>query len=162
MSNTSSVLELLKSNRFLHLGTCKDNVPSVSLMNFSLVQPEGGDRPVIILASPRDTVKLENIQANPNVSLLIHDYVTPSSSEGTNLASYLQKINQSELSQRSATISGRARIAQGDEAEYFRKKHLQAHKDAACFIDNADIIVVEMDRGKIADSRNNITQFDIN
>lgn len=138
------------------------------------------DGAVVVLATKRDTQKYENILHNPNVSLLIHDWVTartvgqgdgaPSGpSAGTTsgsspygLAQYLQKLNQAELSSVSATLDGHATLTKGDEAEFFRQKIL-AHnsREARCFIEDAEIVLVHITSATVANSRNQVESYDV-
>jgi len=169
MSFPSSVDELLKNNNLLHLATSKDDVPSVSLMSFSYVEPTDSRPATIILSSPPGTQKVSNIKANPKVSVLIHDWTSQRHASDAaarghavgNLSQYLEKINQSQLGQTSVTLYGHARIPMGEEAEYFRAKHLEANPDSACFIKDADIVLVVPHTAKVADSNNNVQSFDL-
>ncbi|KAH3902454.1 pyridoxal 5'-phosphate synthase SCDLUD_000031 [Saccharomycodes ludwigii] len=138
------LMNLLKTSKYLHLATAslKDATPSVALMNYTYIPNEKTykqqDGDLIILATHEDTGKYSNIKENPQVSLLIHDWVTakklslrknsqsstpvpPSSTqnmdgsnnEGMNtskLFNLLQELNQAELSQMSATLKGKAVI----------------------------------------------------
>lgn len=170
------VNELLLNNSLLQLGTSKDDVPSVSLMSFSFIPATDSTPPTIILSSEPNTQKIINIKANPNVSLLIHDWTShqnpnrssistgkslsvPKSS--TNISQFLEKLNQAQLSQTSVTLYGHARIPAGEEADYFRAKHLQINPDAACFIKNANIVLVVPHQAKVADSENHVQSFDL-
>lgn len=75
-----SVLNLLNSSRFIHLATCLDNKPHVSLMNYTFVRQR--DDNVVIVSTPRKTTKFENMLSNPNVSLLIHDWISVKNTAG--------------------------------------------------------------------------------
>ena len=58
----------------LHLATCIDNVPNVSLMNYTyLPSSPYSSSPVIVMTTNPASRKAINIIANSNVSLLVHD-----------------------------------------------------------------------------------------
>jgi hypothetical protein len=92
--------------------------------------------------------KMTNLLANPNVSLLVHDWVShrpptatttanarrlsgggPSVSptRSSSLASLLLNLNTSAMSSISATINGAARVVRAatDEERYYRQAHLE-------------------------------------
>ncbi|CAK7198935.1 hypothetical protein SEUCBS139899_001603 [Sporothrix eucalyptigena] len=78
----TEVVQCLENARFLHLATCVDNVPHVSLMNYTYLPSAAGApdhpiaAPVIVMTSNPASKKTHNIVANPNVSLLVHDWVS--------------------------------------------------------------------------------------
>jgi hypothetical protein len=56
------------------LATCIDNVPNVSLMNYTyLPSSPYSSSPVIVMTTNPASRKTTNIISNPNVSLLVHD-----------------------------------------------------------------------------------------
>lgn len=58
----------------LHLGTCTNNQPHVSLMNYTyLPSSPYSTEPTIIMTSNPSSKKANNLVENPNVSLLVHD-----------------------------------------------------------------------------------------
>ncbi|KAJ2905665.1 hypothetical protein MKZ38_004740 [Zalerion maritima] len=85
--------------------------------------------------------KSENLAANPNVSLLVHDWVShrppttsrrpsggsPGPENRSSLATLLLNLNTSSISSISATINGTAQIISGgtEEEAFFREKHLE-------------------------------------
>ncbi|CAK7216914.1 hypothetical protein SBRCBS47491_002985 [Sporothrix bragantina] len=78
----TEVVQCLENARFLHLATCVDNQPHVSLMNYTYL-PSAATAPdhpiaapVIVMTSNPASKKTHNIVANPNVSLLVHDWVS--------------------------------------------------------------------------------------
>jgi hypothetical protein len=106
--------------------------------------------PTIIMTTNPSSKKTSNLVSNPNVSLLVHDWVShrppvtaPSTATNnyareaspeargsvgrSSLASLLANLNTSALSSISATINGVARLVeQGTEEEKFlREKHLE-------------------------------------
>ncbi|PSR93984.1 hypothetical protein BD289DRAFT_428082 [Coniella lustricola] len=141
------VVQCLESARFLHLATCTNNIPTVSLMNYTYLPSSAfSPTPVIIMTTNPASKKTSNLQSNPHVSLLVHDWVShrpPTSSRrmsNTNntrgasisptrssLASLLLNLNTSAMSSISATINGSARLVdQGtDEERFYRGVHLE-------------------------------------
>ena len=68
------VVQCLENARFLHLATCTDNTPHVSLMNYTYLASSPYSRtPVIIMTTNPASKKMTNLASNPNVSLLVHD-----------------------------------------------------------------------------------------
>ncbi|KAF5130811.1 Pyridoxamine 5'-phosphate oxidase [Metarhizium anisopliae] len=135
------VVQCLENARFLHLATCTENVPHVSLMNYTyLPSSPYSSVPVIIMTTNPASRKTTNIIANPSVSLLVHDWVShrpptqgrrmsggsPGPEHRSSLASLLLNLNSSAMSSISATIGGAARLAPSgsDEEKYFTEQHL--------------------------------------
>lgn len=143
------VVQCLENARFLHLATCNENHPNVSLMNYTyLPSSPHSPTPVIIMTTNPASKKMTNLLANPNVSLLVHDWVShrpptatttaaarrlsgggPSVSptRSSSLASLLLNLNTSAMSSISATINGAARVVRAatDEERYYRQAHLE-------------------------------------
>lgn len=68
------VVQCLENARFLHLATCVDNMPHVSLMNYTyLPSSPYSNSPIIVMTTNPASKKMNNLVANPNVSLLVHD-----------------------------------------------------------------------------------------
>ena len=130
----------------LHLGTCTNNKPHVSLMNYTYMPSSPYTSfPAIVMTAKPASKKCENLVANPNVSLLVHDWVSHrpptttsrrlsggSSPDGleyprSSLANLLVSLNTSSISSISATINGKARLVERDteEEKYYREKHLE-------------------------------------
>lgn len=65
-----TVTDVLNVSKLCHLATAEDGEPHLSLMNFTYHQPDE----VIIMSTRRDTKKFILLDANPKVSLLIHDF----------------------------------------------------------------------------------------
>ncbi|KAK8123129.1 hypothetical protein PG984_011799 [Apiospora sp. TS-2023a] len=136
------VVQCLDNARFLHLGTCTNNQPHVSLMNYTyLPSSPYSTEPTIIMTSNPSSKKANNLVENPNVSLLVHDWVShrpptqgrrpsggsPGPEHRSSLASLLQDMNASAISSTSATMNGIATlIPTGSEEErYYREQHLE-------------------------------------
>lgn len=181
-----SVLHLLGDGKYVHLGTASTSgVPDVALMNYyylpskELYTPESSEAgpevdPIskehtyIILASAKSSVKYKNISENPNVSLLLHDWTTAKKNLGksdltdqSNLLKLLKNLNQSELSQISATLSGLAKIvSNADELEYYRNKLLAQNPDAKVYIaEENSIILVKITTAKVCDKENHLKMY---
>ncbi|SCU83602.1 LADA_0C12442g1_1 [Lachancea dasiensis] len=199
------VLSLLKTSKYLHLATCSkpECIPSVSLMNYTYISPDrvyvpkgaehsSSDRcHFIIMATQRDTEKYENIIQNPQVSVLIHDWVTakklslrkssmsntPTPAEPaqvdpeqqnpdhpSRLLNLLQELNQSELSQMSATLRGYAEHldTSSDEFDYYEKELLKANPDARVYTrgENVSVVKVKLVNAKVSDRENNTKFYD--
>ncbi|KAI1324585.1 pyridoxamine 5'-phosphate oxidase [Xylariaceae sp. FL0255] len=138
----SDVVHCLENARFLNLATCVGNQPHVSLMNYTYLpaskHPSG---PVIIMTTNPSSKKFNNLQANPNVSVLVHDWVshrpaTRRLSSGnrperlSNLASFLVSLNTNAVSNISVSINGTAEIVKerssgGKTEEFYRQIHVE-------------------------------------
>ncbi|KAK9449847.1 uncharacterized protein V1518DRAFT_414832 [Limtongia smithiae] len=169
----ADVISLLRSSRFLQLGTSYRDYPHVSLMNYTYL-PQGSALPydneaVIVLTTDRHTKKFFNITANPRVSILVHDWVSkqtsPSSTAGgaDGLTQFLLSMNQAELSSISATLNGFARIVEDPaEAAFFKDKLVSSNPtDARTFIeaDDVAVILVKVSSARVVDSDNNIVNW---
>ncbi|KAK5991084.1 Pyridoxamine 5'-phosphate oxidase [Cladobotryum mycophilum] len=136
------VVQCLENARFLHLATCADNVPQVSLMNYTyLPSSQYSSSPIIIMTTNPASRKTTNIVTNPSVSLLVHDWVShrpptqgrrlsggsPGPENRSSLASLLLNLNSSAMSSISATIGGAARIAPigSPEEKFYVEQHLE-------------------------------------
>ncbi|KAA8914676.1 hypothetical protein FN846DRAFT_896904 [Sphaerosporella brunnea] len=173
------VITCLKNARYLHLATTGGLWPHVSLMNYTFLPsnphsingaPPGG--PVIILTVQHSTKKINNLLANPRVSLLVHDWVSHRAPLGTSttitttedrprqssLASLLTNLNSAELSSISATLFGHAHlIPQGSEYEqFYRQLHTEScvgSGESMCYLEGEDarIVVVTISWTRVAD-----------
>ncbi|SCU97459.1 LAME_0F19746g1_1 [Lachancea meyersii CBS 8951] len=205
------VLTLLKTSKYLHLATCSkpECIPSVSLMNYTYISPDRVYTPksspasssvatsnkkchYIIMATQKNTEKYENIIQNPQVSVLIHDWVTakklslrkssmsntptpaestqdsseqpPSADHPSRLLNLLQELNQSELSQMSATLRGYAEHLDSfsDEFNYYEQELLKANPDARVYTrgENVSVVKVKLVNAKVSDNENNTKFYD--
>ncbi|RKF78849.1 Pyridoxamine 5'-phosphate oxidase-like protein [Golovinomyces cichoracearum] len=150
MSNSlpPEVIQCLKNARFLHLATCTDLFPHVALMNYTYLPTSPYCKsPIIVMTTNPNSKKTHNLIKNPNVSLLVHDWVShrpptnnrrgtgpnsgcpPPEATGSSLASLLLNLNTSAMSSISATINGQARLVdKGTEEErYYREAHIDNH-----------------------------------
>ncbi|SPO00256.1 related to pyridoxamine phosphate oxidase [Cephalotrichum gorgonifer] len=132
------VVQCLENARFLHLATCVDNIPNVSLMSYTyLAESPYSSSPVIIMTTNNESKKTNNLLANQNVSLLVHDWVSHRPSRRlsggsphpppSSLASLLQNLNSEAMSSISATINGSATLLPPSypEERYYRERHLE-------------------------------------
>lgn len=101
--------------------------------------------PTIIMTTNPASKKMANLQQNPHVSLLVHDWVShrppttaaarrlsagnssPPRPPASSLASLLLNLNSSAMSSISATINGAARLVEPgtEEERYYRQMHLE-------------------------------------
>ncbi len=164
----NSVKQLLQNGKFLHLGTSYNDFPHVSLMNYLYLDtneatPYESD-PCIVISSPKNTTKYDNISHNSKVSVLIHDWTTTnalgvlggsgvngngsterashtrsgSGVEESHLYNLLQSINQAEFSNLSVTLSGEATVISDEDKEkneFFKNRLLNLNGDAKVFLD---------------------------
>ncbi|OJD24841.1 hypothetical protein ACJ73_03801 [Blastomyces percursus] len=140
------VVSCLKNSRFLHLATCDNLTPHVSLMSYTyLPSTPFTSHPTIIMTTNAASKKTLNLLSNPRVSLLVHDWVShrpptrstthhlardgspPPAATRSSLASLLLNINTSALSSISTTIIGEARFAEtgSEEEKWCKARHLE-------------------------------------
>ncbi|KAH8908064.1 hypothetical protein BR93DRAFT_937355 [Coniochaeta sp. PMI_546] len=134
----------LVNARFLHLATCTNNTPHVSLMNYTYLRPNSSpysSQPLIIMTTNPSSKKWTNLSSNPSVSLLVHDWVShrpptsgrrlsggsPGPEHRSSLASLLLNLNTQAVSSISATISGEAKLVEPgtEEEKFYREAHLE-------------------------------------
>lgn len=167
-----SVVKLLKSKRFVHLATCMNNIPHVSLMNYTYFSKEGNH--LIIISTPTCTTKYKNMEANPNVSLLVHDWVASNPASGeevgkrrNSLFELLTNINRSEISSVSVMLDGTAEIVDKNDKDYelFKSMHLNNafidEVQAQNYItkdDNA-LVVIKIQSCKVTDANDNVQLY---
>ncbi|ODV65289.1 hypothetical protein HYPBUDRAFT_163527 [Hyphopichia burtonii NRRL Y-1933] len=178
LSLPDSVVKLLKSTRFVHLATCKDNFPHVSLMNYTYYSKE--NEYYIITTSPKKTTKYENIISNPNVSLLVHDWISarnPDESTSDSVANkrrnslyeLLTNLNKSEISSVSVMINGKAEILSPhtdlEKFNFFKSLHLNNDSIDAIqsknYIESEDIalILIKVSSVKVTDTNDNVESY---
>jgi hypothetical protein len=157
----SEVISCLKNSRFvsgttkqdeeeqtnhaqLHLATCDDKTPHISLMSYTYLPSTPYDpHPTIIMTTNPASRKTNHLLSNPRVSLLVHDWVShrpptrattgdregspPPAATRSSLASLLLNLNTSALSSISTTICGEARFleAGSDEESWCKDRHLE-------------------------------------
>jgi hypothetical protein len=128
----------------LHLATCDDKTPHISLMSYTYLPSTPYDpHPTIIMTTNPASRKTNHLLSNPRVSLLVHDWVShrpptravtgdregspPPAATRSSLASLLLNLNTSALSSISTTICGEARFleAGSDEESWCKDRHLE-------------------------------------
>ncbi|KAL1963793.1 hypothetical protein VTN77DRAFT_7859 [Rasamsonia byssochlamydoides] len=140
------VVSCLKNSRFLHLATCDGLTPHVSLMSYTYLPSTPFDpHPTIIMTTNPASRKTINLESNPRVSLLVHDWVShrpptrspnpagardgspPPAATRSSLASLLLNLNTSALSSISTTITGTARFVEpgSEEERWCKERHLE-------------------------------------
>lgn len=148
----NSVHELLSNSKFVHLATCSHNVPHVSLMNYTFIEPGekekffASSQPLILVATPKNTKKFENLIENNKCSLLVHDWVTNNQSNDNSVLKLLKSINQNEVGELSCTLDGHVikflLNPKEEEYEYYKEYHLKNNPDARAFVDADDVALV--------------------
>ncbi|KAJ5970653.1 FMN-binding split barrel-related protein [Penicillium vulpinum] len=141
----SEVISCLKNSRFLHLATCDDKTPHISLMSYTYLPSTPYDsHPTIIMTTNPASRKTNHLLSNPRVSLLVHDWVShrpptrapthgdrdgspPPAATRSSLASLLLNLNTSALSSISTTITGEARFLESgsEEESWCKARHLE-------------------------------------
>ena len=173
-----SVLNLLKSSRFIHLATCLNNKPHVSLMNNTFFRK--GQEDIIIITTPKRTTKYQNMESNPNVSILIHDWISVKGTKAPNdqenvperrnsLFELLANFNKSEISRVSVMLDGKASIidreANADDFNFYKSLHLNNpmidQNQAKNYIECADnaLILIKIEGCKVTDTDNNVEEY---
>lgn len=115
-------------------------------MNYTYLPSSRYSRsPIIVMTTHPNSKKTQNLINNPNVSLLVHDWVShrppttsrngsvprsgspPPEATRSSLASLLLNINTSAMSSISATINGKAQLVDRgtEEEKYYREAHLE-------------------------------------
>ncbi|KAG7903503.1 hypothetical protein KL935_001035 [Ogataea polymorpha] len=172
----SSVLHLLQNANFIHLGTCLNNVPHVSLMNYTLISPEQkyhdktGKNHYLLISTPKDTQKYHNLSQNPQCSILVHDWTTSTKASGVSrhgqLLRFLEDLNQSELCELSCNLTGYVEQVfdedeDSDETKYYRDLHIKSNPDAKPFLENkgAALLLIKIELSKVVDSNFNISKY---
>lgn len=165
------VVDCLKNARYLHLGTCAENYPHVSLMNYIYVPVGEGARHTskagedcVVMTCSRRTKKFFNIMANPKVSLLVHDWSTrQQATNATDLTALLSSLNAASLSKHSITLNGSAEILTDEAEQYFKQKMLDSTSgdEARCYIEDPDsaVIAVHFGSARISDKANNVEKW---
>lgn len=139
------VIHCLENARFLHLATSQNDSPHVSLMKYTyLPATPFSNSPTIIMTTPPSSRKTLNLESNPRVSLLVHDWVShrpptlssspnanqdsispPSEQHRSSLANLLLGLNTASLSRISVSLNGTAQFLQSgsEEEAWCKAKH---------------------------------------
>lgn len=165
----NSVTSLLKEKHFLHLATCWDNKPHVSLMNYTYISKNNSH--YIVLSTPKNTTKYANITKNPRVSVLVHDWIKSNPEEGgrrNSLYELLTNINRAEMTNSvSVMLDGDAQVLNSEcsDYEFWKSLHLNSgFKDdiqAANYLTSDDnaLILVTIEACKVTDAKNNVELY---
>lgn len=186
-----SVKKLLKNAKFAHLATSdpETNQPNVSLMDYVYLNkdelfpsqnlkaagskecPKDLQSSFIVFAVDNTATNFHNIQKNPKVSILIHDWVTAklnSKEKGdhhhSSLLKMLHSLNHSELSTISVTLSGDAIIIDSSNeamTKFYKQKLLNDYQESKVFIEGKDkvIILIRIHHYKVVDAENNTKAY---
>lgn len=164
------IVTCLTNARYLHLGTCAENFPHVSLMNYIYVPAAECSRytskaeDCVVMTCSRRTKKFFNITANPRVSLLVHDWSTrQQATNATDLTALLSSLNAASLSKHSITLNGVAEVMSGPAEQHFKEKMLDSASgdEARCYIEDPDsaVIAVHFGSARISDKSNNVEKW---
>lgn len=145
-SKIHAILAKILTFAQLHLATCTANIPHVSLMNYTYLpsHPFASDKlqpgPVIVMTTNPSSKKTINLVQNPNVSLLVHDWVSSrpphmadrerspvgARAGRSSLANMLMSMNSAAVSSISATINGSATVLENgtEEEKWCKQQHL--------------------------------------
>ena len=135
------IVDVLNSANLCYLATSEDNIPHLSLMNFSVVD-EQDIGCAIVLSTRRDTKKFAAIISNPRVAVLVHDFV---GDHGT----------------ASVTINGTMHVTEGEQEERCRAAHLAKNAKMAQFIvgEQVAILVVTPQSARICNIQDKVTYW---
>lgn len=173
MSLPESVTSLLKAKHFVHLATCFDNQPHVSLMNYAYYHDSAHH--YIIISTPTNTTKYDNMTKNPKVSLLVHDWITSSRADGTDqggkrnsLFELLTNINKAETNSVSVMLNGEAATipVHHDRYELYKGLLLNIGFDddtqKSHYLTNDDnaLVVITVQSCKVTDVENNVQLYE--
>ena len=145
------IVDILNASRLAFLATTQDDSPHLSLMNFTYYQQEES----IIISTRRDTKKFKQIQENPKIALLIHDFPHLDGSESdTNCGKSF-----------SITMNGTAQIIDADDVldEKYRQIHQQNNPDYRQFIVGKyiAIIVLQIEKARCCDINDKVSYWDV-
>lgn len=171
MTIPENVINLLKSTRFVHLATSHNDVPHVSLMNYTYYK--NGDTHEVIISTPKTTTKYENMVHNPKVAILVHDWMSVKSKDDqlsgrrNSLYEMLANINKNELGRVSVMMVGSAEIVDTNLQAYLFYKLLHRNNSqidesqVKNYIedDQTAIVVIKVLSCKVTDTDNNVSEY---
>lgn len=165
--------KLIQSTRYLHLATSYNDVPHVSLMNFTYYRNDDND--YIIISTPKNTTKYENMVKNNKVSILIHDWISDeietvdqhSTARRNSLFELITNMNKNELRSVSVMINGECQVVQPQDPKYelLKSLHLNNAKFDDKQIDNYintednELILISITNCKTTDTDNHIQEY---
>ncbi|KAJ6028840.1 hypothetical protein N7540_004416 [Penicillium herquei] len=128
----AEVISCLKNSRFLHLATCDNLTPHISLMSYTYLPSTPFDPyPTIIMTTNLASRKTNHLLSNPRVSLLVHDWVshrpptrTVNPSGGRDGSPRQRQLAHLCIS---TTITGEARFLEpgSEEEAWCKERHLE-------------------------------------
>eukprot|EP00943_MAST-04B_sp_MAST-4B-sp1_P009256 g9256.t1 len=143
------VVGLLNACSLCYLSTSNlQSKAHLSLMTFTYVQ----SHEVLVLSTRKDTLKLKNLLESPQVAILVHDFP------------HLQKSKKQDYGNTySITLYGTTRIAEGDEAKFFRGKHLEHNPKSKVFIEgqNIAIVLVNLTSARICNAADKVQTWNV-
>lgn len=166
-----NVTSLLKSTRFVHLATSLNDIPHVTLMNYTYYHKDNID--MIIITTPKKSIKYDNMINNANVSLLVHDWMSaksndqPKGERRNSLYELLANLNKNEISRVSVMLAGKAELIEpkNELHQFYLSLHqnnskidqVQAENYIKCG-DNA-LFVIKIDSCKVTDTNNKVEEY---
>lgn len=145
------IVDILNASRLAFLATTQDNTPHLSLMNFTYYQLEES----IIISTRRDTKKFQQIQENPKIALLIHDFPHLEGTGGDELCGKSFSI----------TMNGTAQIIGENDVldEKYRQIHRLSNPDYQQFIvgEKIAIIVLRIEKARCCDINDRVSYWDV-
>ena len=145
------IVDILNASRLAFLATTQDDSPHLSLMNFTYYQQEES----IIISTRRDTKKFKQIQENPKIALLIHDFPHLDGTEGDDRCGRSFSI----------TMNGTAKIIDaGDVRDLkYRQIHQLSNPDYKQFIvgESIAIIVLQIEKARCCDINDKVSYWDV-
>ena len=140
-------LFLTEFSQLCFLTTCRDNSPDIHIMFFTYHQKDN----VVILTTEKDK-KSEDIEINPNISVLIHSFEGWASTQ----------CAFQDFRPASATIYAKAYFASKEKDEEYRMAQITSHPKWGESFRGEDkcVIVVPVDKLLIVDVKGKITRWE--
>lgn len=130
---------------------------------------EDGDNQFIIISTPKDTTKYQNITKNNKVSMLIHDWISDKKEENgrrNSLFELITNLNKNELNSVSVMLNGECKILddKDERFQFFKNLHLNNSNIDNKQLDNyanddSALIVITISNCKITDINDNIQEY---
>ncbi len=144
----TEIISLLDAASLCYLATANANTPHLSLMIFTYCR----ERETLIFSTRRETLKCQHLQANPNVSVLVHDFphLLVDTRAGAKSGTY------------AITLNGKARVLNaGAEADFFREKHLERNPNMANFIAEPAyaMVAVTLEGARVSNSQDQVSNW---
>lgn len=137
MQLPAAIEELLHQESIGILSTSYRDQPHAFLMIFTYLP----DQKTIILSSRRDTSKLQHIQQNSRIALLIYS------------------LGHQGNPPLSCTLYGRAHVIPSTEDLAYRERHYEKHQSRGNFIwgENIAVISMEITHAEMSDAEDNVS-----